>query len=78
MIELRRQMDPSSVDIMRDGTHIGYLQWHRSGQPRIILLHSFGFLTLSEVKTVLSRYKQEERSRLKFVTECLKAMEEKQ
>jgi len=45
-------MDPHSMDLLRDGKHIGYIQWHGGKEPRIVLIEAFGFLTLSEIEDV--------------------------
>lgn len=60
MVELKQESDPDGLSIYRDNEHIGYVRWHKAESPRIILiLGSFGYITLAEVATVLERYEYE-------------------
>lgn len=54
-VATQRDMDPNSLDILRDGKHIGYIQWHPGREPRIELREN-GYLTLNELSTVLDNY----------------------
>ena len=61
MIETEAGMDPKSLDIKRDGKHVGYVQWH--SEPRIVMVEASGHLTFAEVEQVLLAY---ERARKRF------------
>ncbi len=56
-------MDPHSLEIERDGKHVGYIQWHSGCSPRVVLSGAFAYLSLSELEDVLAAYK-EHRARL--------------
>lgn len=57
MIATDSGMDPHSLEIKRDGKHVGYIQWHRGREPHIILTGAFSSLSLTELDTVLTNYK---------------------
>lgn len=59
MVTIKNNTDPDSLSIYRDGQHIGFIHWHKGVPPRIVLVDSYGFLTLAEVDTVLKRYEHE-------------------
>jgi len=58
MITFNRSADPHSLDIVRDGQEIGYLQWHINAEPNITLRREFERLTISEMKQALAKYKE--------------------
>ena len=55
MITTERDMDPHSLDILRDGVRIGFVHWHPGREPRIEL-RAAGHLTLKEIDTVREQY----------------------
>jgi hypothetical protein len=59
MVVVKARTDPDSLSIYRDGQHIGFVQWHKGFPPRIVLVDSYGYLTLAEVEAVLKRYEYE-------------------
>lgn len=50
-------MDSRSLEIERDGRHVGYIQWHKELEPLITITRAFGFITLTELESVISQYK---------------------
>ena len=70
MIETESGMDPRSLDIKRDGKHIGYIQWHQT--PQIVMNEAFGYLTLTEVEQAVAAYQHATRPRATSVPQGLK------
>ena len=57
MIETESGMDSHSLEIKRNGKHVGYIQWHTNREPHISLTQAFEYLTLNELERVLEQYK---------------------
>lgn len=57
MITTESGMDSHSLEIKREGTHVGYIQWHTGREPHIIFSQAFNYLTLAELQQVLDQYK---------------------
>jgi len=58
VITFEKLMDPRSLNIMRGGDDIGFLQWH-SDRPARIILHEAGQqLDHNELQTCLDKFKE--------------------
>jgi hypothetical protein len=49
MIAFNHTADPHSMEIRRDGEHVGFVQWHPGRSPRVVLDSSFSELSASEM-----------------------------
>lgn len=58
MIKFERSMDEHSLDIMRNGKFVGFLQWHVDREPRVHLCDQEP-LALSEILACLKRLREE-------------------
>lgn len=56
MLSFLRTSDNYSLDILRHGKHIGYLQWHKERSPRVILEKEYPCLTISEMKWIIEDF----------------------
>lgn len=62
MITLESGMDPHSLEIKRDGKHVGYVQWHGEAEKgahtnKLVFSEAFSHLTLTELEQVLTQYR---------------------
>lgn len=55
-------MDNCSRDIIQDGKHIGYLQWHPDRSPHVTLTKSFTHLSIAEMQECISRKQKHDNS----------------
>ena len=58
MISLHRTMDPRGLEIRRQDKPIGDLLWHPDRSPRIILHEAGEYLSITELKFCLDKYKE--------------------
>lgn len=58
MITFEKTMDPHSLNIMRDGDEIGFLQWHSERPARIILREAGQQMDHNELQTCLDEFKE--------------------
>jgi len=49
LLEFKQTMDKHSLDIIRDGKGIGYLQWHSYRENRIVLREPLESLSIFEM-----------------------------
>jgi hypothetical protein len=49
MITFNHTADPHSMEIGRDGLHVGFVQWHPGRSPRVVLDSSFSELDANEM-----------------------------
>ena len=57
MITTHLTMDDHSLKIERDGEWIGHIMWHADRPPRIVLNDRHCEISLSEIETAISAYK---------------------
>lgn len=49
MITLNHTADGNSMEIQRDGKHVGFVMWHQDRSPRVVLDDTFSHLDASEM-----------------------------